>query len=513
MRTWSDSEEKVKKSIQDELKARDYPDWVNRDFRYIVEYPDIIKRLDDALEQTTKRHMNKHGVEHGLKVAWNALQLFELIRKDFITSDFLKAPRALPHKPGVLFCILVASYIHDIGRFFDPVINHEEQTAMAVEIIKALAQPSPPLKPFILKREECPKMDIAVVSDRIKELCLCHDKKEEASDKVEIALIKLADCLDCDESRVYEIGELIEHNERMKEVFFEDKSPEKYFGNLNVEGVKIQCNEREGKAEVIFNIKNYSASIPIKTALTVLEKCKQSGDSVKQLAHKVRLIITEKEDEGHTYTLYPKEEAKTPGGRLLSNFYKFDIQNENGNTSIEQIFTLKNEKDLAGMLSHPLRLGGWEKIAWENLCIHMYNSKTNKELAISYKGSKDGGITHAWVVLFEEKLTIEQEPLEIKGGYLWNKFFRVENDEFTYVANTPGDKNQAIILFPKGEIKADEIEAYVEIADSPGPLGVIVRNKINTTYNEEGRVELNYVFTPLKENYIYRIRWARQKTR
>lgn len=506
----SDSEQELKRLIQDKLEEMSYPDWIYSYFQTIATHPDIVGRLDDALRETTESYMNKHGVEHGLKVAWNALQLFELIDKDLVSSDYLKGPRALPDKPGVLFTILIASYIHDIGRFFVRGINHEEQMGMALEIIQDEATPP---GPRILRSEDRTGLDIGIVRDRIREMCLCHDKKEEPSDRAEIALIKLADCLDCDENRVYEIRKF-EYGERMKEVFFEDKFPEKYFGTLGVKSVDLHFNKREGKMEITFTIYDYAASTPINTVLNVLKGCKGSRGSANQLLDKIRLTVKEieRKEDKHTYTLYPRELVETPGARLLSDFYKFDIYDMDGATRITDIFGIKNERDVGGILSHPIGLGGWEKISAEDsrLSIKMYDLKTKEELATVYKGSTDGGITHVWNILFKQKLLIDDKPIRIKGVYHWPRFFKVEDDEVAHIARVPTNSYHSTILFPK-EIKPSEIEAYFEIADSPSPEGVITRAKLNARYNEsEGRTQLNYIFKPVKVGYIYKIKWKRR---
>lgn len=510
MRILSDSEQEINGLIQDKLKKMSYPDWIYPYFQTIATHPDILGYLDEALRQTTESRMNKHGVKHGLKVAWNALQLFELIDKGLVSSDYLKGPRALPDKPGLLFTILIASYIHDIGRFFVRGISHEEHIGMALEIIQDQAT-HPGRR--ILRPEDRTGLDIGIVRDRIKEMCLCHDKKEEPSDKAEIALIKLADCLDCDENRAYEIRKF-EYGERMKEVFFEDKFPEKYFGTRGVKSVDLHFNEREGKMEITFAIYDYAASIPINTVLNVLKGCKGSRGSANQLPDKIRLIVKEigRKEDKHTYTLYPRELVETPGARLLGDFYKFDIYDMDGSTRITDIFAIKNERDVGGIRSHPIGLGGWQKISGKDpqLSIKMYNLKAKEELETVYKGSTDGGITHVWSILFKPKLLIDDKPIGIKGVYHWPRFFKVEYDEIAHIAKVPTNNYRFTILFPK-EIKTGEIEAYFEIADSPSPEGIVTRGKLSAQYNEsESRTQLNYVFKPIKVGYIYKIKWKRR---
>ena len=98
----------------------------------------------------------------------------------------------------VLFALLVAGYIHDVGRFYNPTIHHAIEIGDAIDIIDKLRQPP---GPKILSGIP-PSLQGEIIR-RIKELCLCHDQKDKPSDSAEIALIKLADALDCAKTRTY----------------------------------------------------------------------------------------------------------------------------------------------------------------------------------------------------------------------------------------------------------------------------------------------------------------------
>ena len=300
MRVWSHSENQIKKSIKAKLNEMGYPDWVYDDFNEVVTHGTITKKLDQALNQTKKQRINKHGVEHGLKVVWNALCLFELIHKGAIESDYV-SQGILPDKTTVLLCLLFASYVHDIGRFFVRDIDHEMGIDKALRILEAQSAAG---TGRILQK--IATTHTAEILDRIKELCLCHDKKKSRSESVEIALIKLADSLDCDRNRAYEIDPLHKPSEKLA-IFLQDDSPEKYFGCLSVEKVNIKYNEKEKEIEITLTINNFLASIPIETILNVIKKCEKGRNSAAQFANKIRLYVHYKEDNGDKFRIYPEQ--------------------------------------------------------------------------------------------------------------------------------------------------------------------------------------------------------------
>jgi len=118
-------------------------EWVKKDFKEILENPQIKKRLHNAYIETSKKNwINKHGRVHGLKTALNSLRLFKLIDHDIIESSYEKYFDV--SKAMVLFALLVASYVHDIGRAFDPetekIQKHGERIDDLIKILEKMKE-------------------------------------------------------------------------------------------------------------------------------------------------------------------------------------------------------------------------------------------------------------------------------------------------------------------------------------------------------------------------------------
>lgn len=295
-----------------------YPEWLHDDLSTIIGHPTIQSLLHDAFIETAVRHyINKHGFEHGITVARNMLHLFRLIDSGVATSDYIhefpppqKDPRRKLEKEHILFTLLVASYIHDVGRFYDPSLDHRALISDALEIINGLRQP--PAQTILLQV----RPDVAgEMIRRIKELCLCHDEKEKVSGKVEIALIKLADALDCGKSRVYtevQKPELdIEHTDKVKTILYKDKHPEKYFGSSAIfDPISTEWKSAEGLIEITMSIENYASAVPLKVILNILEMLKEGPESVKELSKRILVRVTEKVVKvigDRDFILYPKK--------------------------------------------------------------------------------------------------------------------------------------------------------------------------------------------------------------
>ena len=129
----------------------EYADWVKQGFEEIVNNDELEYILNQALLETaTRNYINKHGVEHGLNVARYLLRLFELIDEGIVSSDFkedFSPPPGAEEKVDenhVLFALLVAGYIHDVGRFYNPTIHHAIEIGDAIDIIDKLRQPPGP---------------------------------------------------------------------------------------------------------------------------------------------------------------------------------------------------------------------------------------------------------------------------------------------------------------------------------------------------------------------------------
>lgn len=487
-----------------------YPPWICNDFQQILDEPTIADILDRALTETAKRnYVNKHGIEHGLTVASNMLHLFELIEKGIVASDY-KKDFSLKKEP-TLFALLTASYIHDTGRFYDPDIDHVREIVEPIEIIGDLASsPGRRILGDILGK------DVERVIRRIRELCLCHEEKDKESGKVEIALIKLADSLDCCKNRVYSEKEKpkeleVEHPRKMKTILLKDKHPEEYYGSSAIDRIEMRWDEHEDILDITMFIKNYAASVPIKRILNVLAKCEQSTESVQKLSQRIRLYI--KEVRRDRYLVYPKDIIHIPHAEIIKSIYNLNVKNMDGDTDIEDIFEIKNLNDRAGIPGHTLGLGGKKKIDWEELKkkITMFDSE-GETLKKFYKYTEHNPKTrvwaHLWTVMFKEKLQVG-ESTTVKGEYSsWDRFLNVKKDEFNYRARTRCKHLKVNIIFPPAEgITKERTKAHIEIKNSQGIL-YWTDKTLTVSYDEEqDRVSLLSTFDALKPGYTYTTKW------
>ena len=198
--------------------------------------------------------MNKHGVTHGRNVVQNIVSLFDLIRNDDLQSDYINQ-KFLKGKKEVLFSLATAGYIHDIGRFYDPEITyHEANIGCAIDILQGMIQ-NEQILGWVAKER------IPVIREKIRELCLCHDNKEMPSNSVEIALVKVADALDCSRTRVYteqDMPELKTEDEDKKRrlIFSRDKKPEHYFGCYAIKRVNVNYEADEGIIDITLDMED-----------------------------------------------------------------------------------------------------------------------------------------------------------------------------------------------------------------------------------------------------------------
>lgn len=501
-----DLKEEILSLLKEKYKGEEDKFWIYNDFKTIIDNNDLEQRLIFANIETAKRnYINKHGIDHGLRTAINVFNLFHLLEEDIIQSDYIAdflIQDAECTKEHILFILLMASYVHDIGRFFDREINHEEQITEALEIIKKLKQANYICGNIIPNISE-------YIIPRIKELCLCHDKKDEISGKVEIALIKLADALDCDKNRVYSEMEKkefkdISHDEKMKKILLNDKYPEKYFGSLNIEYIDINFNDIENVIEIEISIKNYAASVPIKRIINTLKKFETSADSVKELSRNIRVYIKEKENDGHQFLLYPMEFISTPGAFILSNTFDINILNKNGDAEINNILEIKNNEIKSGMTKHPFKMGGTYPSKWEEDISAEMLEFNNSKIEFIYKGVEEDLKFHKWMQIFR-KIPIG-DSIKILSKFKWKKFFNVQNDVFEFKASTPHKLYEVNIFFPE-EIKKENIKSYFEIIDPNNDI--IYKNIIIPSYSETMKKEfINFKIDSLKLNWRSNIIWS-----
>jgi len=496
-------------NILEEKYGRD--SWILKDFRSVIGHESLQEILEYADIETSERsYLNKHGVDHGLTTAYNAIKLFRVIEEEEVKSDYIEDfPNGGFTKEHVAFALLVAGYIHDAGRFYDSKVDHVKQITDAIGIIEKMGTAEN------IFNEVKPKIS-RNIRLRIKELCLCHDQKEIESGKVEIALIKLADALDCSKSRVYQKDELekMEPEEKNKYILIRDEHPEKYFGSRSIENIEIDWDDTEKVIDISVFAKNYACSVPIKTILNILGNCESSGVSVQEFARRIRINV-EVNDEKHIVPLYPETSVSTPKAKIINNVFKFDILNCEGNTKIEDFFEIKNEKTVGRITSHPCMMEGAKPIKWEDMEVKAWkivNSKQSERLKVAHKTSDKNGKIQSWTVLLNLK---EGETIKVRQVYSWPGFFKTEKDQFEFTAFTihsrfenkdliPTEAEENVkpvllidVLFPKQ--MRDKLKAYYLLKDSSNE--VIFGSSLSIE-EKNGRPLLH-----LKHDYPLKIGW------
>lgn len=485
-------------NILEEKYGRD--SWILKDFRYVVEHENLKRILQVANTETSeRRYLNTHGVDHGLTTAYNTIKLFRVIEEDFVKSDYIEDfPIAELKKEHVLFALLVAGYIHDAGRFYDSEIDHETQIIDAIDIIKSM-------KVNTIFNRVAPIVSEHIIP-RIRELCLCHDQKEKPSGKVEIALIKLADALDCSKSRVYQKDELerMEPEEKNKYILIRDERPEKYFGSRFIENIKIDWDDTEKVIDISVLAKNYACSVPIKTILNILKNCEISGESVQEFARRIRINV-EVKDEEHRFPLYPETSVSTPKAKIIDDVYNFDILNCEGDTKIEDFFEIKNEKKVGRITSHPCMMEGAKPIKWEDMEVKAWkivNSEPSELLkVVPPKTSDKNGKIQTWTILLNLE---EGETIKVRQVYSWPGFFNTKKDFFYFVALTNHSRFEIEVLYPKQ--MRDKLKAYYLIKDKSGDI--IIKNPLSIEEkNDRPFLHLTHKY-PLKTGWVLDTRWS-----
>lgn len=458
------------------LKRIGYGD-VAGDLKKVLEHPTLKRFLDIAEAETTEKYINKHGVTHGCNVVQNIVSLFDLIRNEDLKSDYVNQ-RFLKGKKEVLFTLVMAGYLHDIGRFYDPEITyHEANIGCAIDILQGMIE-NEQILGWVTKER------IPVIREKIRELCLCHDNKEMPSNSVEIALVKVADALDCSRTRVYteqDIPELKTEDEATKRrlIFSRDKQPEHYFGCYAIKKVNTNYEADEGIIDITLDTEDEASSVPIGTLLKAIRNCKQGlTESTKDLSRRLRVYV-QREGEFYPHLLYPedfREVQRSPYAELISSKYEVTIEDMSGKAKIVNTFNIRNvtKKKLE---SYRTWAEGPEPVEWNLIDISgfMLCDNTYRELKVTYLYPENNGKRHWCKILFEDKNSGESIPIirgqdcTLKIVYCWPKAFHVENDEFTYVPANPVQRLDAKIILPT-EVSARNIETCAEIRDSSGPL-------------------------------------------
>lgn len=488
-----------------------YPSWVKKSFSEIVANSDIKYILHQALLETAGRnYINKHGREHGLTVAHNLLRLFELIDQDIVPSDYIQdfpaskeEPERKLEKSHVLFALLVAGYIHDVGRFYNPEIDHAEQVGDVVNMIPKLKEAGQIMQrvPDDLSRE---------MMRRIKELCLCHDQKEAPSDTPEIALIKLADALDCTKARTYESEKpelkRLSYSEKIKMILFHDKYPEKYFGCYSVDNVTVDWDPNEAYIDIKLDVKDWAASMPVKSILSVLKLCEETRESVRKVSEAVRVWISEK-PKGRKYLIYPRNTTTVPYVRILQAEYTIEILDKNGNGRVCMTSEIYNPRKRGNVRTQTFEFWGYKSTKWgKTAIVKMVNGRDNDELVPEYMESAERGKKHQWRVFFKEL-----EPgaaMKLEGVYKWDNLVNLREDEFAYWTQTPCNELGIKIIFP-ADINPAQLEAESEISEMGGrgetPMYSTPCQPINDP--ETSRTSIVVQFHNLIPSVTYRVRW------
>jgi metal-dependent HD superfamily phosphatase/phosphodiesterase len=511
------------KQLLEQISAFGYPDWVPKDFERITQDYIIKNTLKAANNETAKRtFLNRHGIEHGLTVSYYAGQLFWLIHNECIGSDYM-IDYGLK-KEEVLIVLLIAGYVHDCGRFYDREIrNHEERVAETLRHVHVAASNN-----WIFPESDGQKKELMLA--KIAELCLCHDKKNKISGKVEIAMIKLADAFDCDQNRVYSaedkpdtLGKFKDEDypEFIKTILYNDEKPEKYFGPKSIRSVSLSPNETEGLVEGTVEIVDTAAYGELKDTVRILELCRKSqSKSARDFSNRVRIQVI---DSKYTrpFPLYPKNPVFLPGACITRFGYDVDIVNMDGDSIVKTPLLIKNKSNSGGLSSHVAMLGGLVPIPWEQLERKDYyevkKTFTNPEevqeeeltkLDVKYLYSEKRGINHYYSVIFPRKVK-KDETINILGVLKWQKLVDVFKDCSCHTVATPTQSLFFRIHFPK-EIKVGAFcRSTFDITDNEGKM--ITTEKIHPEV-VDGRVSLEKeIHGADSAGKIYGIRWEIRK--
>ena len=503
--------QKIKKELGDTSPR--CPNWVLDDFQTVLEQASIRAMLDKSFEETAVRgYMPVHGADHGLVVAYNALNLFKLIHLDIVESDFVKDFDF--RKEYVLFALLVASYMHDVGFFYRADANHEEELQNARRILMELVKNRRILHGLSL--------EVATqILDSIKYLCLQIDNKENVSEKTEHALIKLADLLDCGKDRTYSENQKpeldVEYGEKMKRILRNDKHPERHFGFLSIDDVQLNWNKEENVFEIALVIKDYAASAEIKKILNILELNERGPEPVRELSRRIRLMVKDPETQ---YVLYPKNIVRTPGARVRSISYEIDLKIRQDDpvvcdAKVSSVFEIENVHDKAGISSHTFRMWGLKPAKWddaEGVVVRVTDSE-GKELAKKHERTEGEGTGHTWTTLFGKPIELNR-IIKLIGEYSWKRFVSLRDDEFAQSIVTPTDRLEAKILFPEG-ITKESINAIFEIRTSEGKI-TLFRTPIGNNVFYDDKSQRSYIrisMDELKINHTYSVRWKIENIR
>jgi metal-dependent HD superfamily phosphatase/phosphodiesterase len=488
-----------------------YPQYADAQdsIEHVMTDPRIVEILDHALQETAGRnYINKHGIEHAIQVARNTLTLFSLVEHDVVQSDYVvDFPNAELDKKSVLFALIVASYIHDAGRFYDSSIDHESQVSDAVEVLRDLRSQ------FLRDKGDTTKDALLRI---IKELCLCHDKKDQISGKVEIALIKLADAMDCARNRVYTKPDWRgKRMQKIADIFKRDRHPEAYFGTYAVRSVDLRWLADDGVVETTLSIDDYAAAVPLRNILSVLRRSGEGRASVREFSQ-VNWIYLQRGAKERVL-LHPETIVFIPGIEILTSEWEFDLE-EGGDGVVDVAMKIKNSGRTPRKLVR-FEFWGLKKVSWGNDAqVQMWDDQ-NRALEIEYRGEAEEPNSHAWAARLNDPLG-SGEVMTIRGKYKWKQMIKISRDQVDYYADTPVHRLCITILFPKA-IEANYVHHWSEVIQKPvrppfaatlpedltSPTCFLSSTRLTWLEEKGGRACLHSEFDNLASGCIYRTRW------
>jgi metal-dependent HD superfamily phosphatase/phosphodiesterase len=497
------------KKISNSFERQGYSDWVLKDFGIVRDHRMIQNLLSRAYTETAERdYKNRHGLAHGLATAYNALRLFELLNNETVKSDYVDILEL--SKDEVLFVLMTAGLIHDTGRFYDDAVkDHQEYVGDAISILeKALAAG------IILSDPDRGRIKSEEMLKRIKELCLCHDKKHEPSGKVEIALMKLADALDVGPHRVYtseDKPELSTDQETfLSKIFEKDKHPGRYFGPKSIENVDFEYDENEQFLKVLFRIKDYACAEEIKKTIDILTlAAHNSHDNVRDFGGMVHIYVeTPPASERNICRIYPTpsilsqmqaRKAHIPQAIIPSIEYKFDILNESGDTDIDLPLQIKNVNNKKGIPGHTAFVGGDFPSNWDDIGIKWFEETESGMRDLpppEYLRSE--GLRHQYRINFGRRLGIG-EHIKLHGKARWNRFIKVMDSCMEHIVATSTTLLKFHIQFPQ-EVTERRVTAFFKIKNPEGRVlccSPIEPKKIGGRWaitSEISELELHYTY-------------------
>lgn len=499
-----------RKELLDEIDE----DWIQKNLQEkLFRDPRIERLLEDAHEETAERYwVNRHGVLHGLTTAHNIYRLFPLVDKKVVGSDYIGE---FMSKDLVLFTLLVAAYIHDVGRAYDKETHeirpHPEILDEALESMRGLR---------LFEEKSVSGRQKSEIWGKVKELCYCHDRKKEPSNKVEIALLKLADALDCSKERAYseeekeELQDIRENSpEEMRTIVLKDECPGDYFGCRNIENVQIEWNDYTGSCDITFRYDDLAAVIPIKKVITILEASRRSGNpKVVNLYRSIRVWSKLRGDNRFPISPDPFQIVDIlPGGVFKNRVFTADIRDLDGTAKVVMESQISNDNQEAGIPGYSIGLWGRGETNAEDLGLKIYEVKNNSKQGLEkepehvYSAKREGETYHYWLVKFNEPLP-KGKDVKVRRECVWPGYCRVEDDHFMLRAYVPTEKAEIKVIFPEDIQKEQVSSAFFKVQTFEEEE--VHKEKLSVESTEGSRALIHKTLPTTSEGYSYVLEWS-----